>query len=111
MVVVVLVLVNKSAYLARNAARDAHSKTNQVPLTQLGKAPALQNVQCLLALTNPSTATSDNRQLVTTKAKLQKALQVTTRDSQLTVAPVRTVPLKPASICVLDDTRSWCSLQ
>ena len=38
------------------------------------------------------TATSSNRQLMTTKPK---ALHVSTRDRQLTVAPVHTVELKP----------------
>lgn len=50
---------------------------------------------------NPSTATStsSNRQLVKTKRELQKALHVSTRDRQLTVAPVRTTVLKPPTIC------------
>ena len=48
---VVVVVVDKSAYLARNAARDAHSKPKCISSP---KAPALQNVQCLLALTTPN---------------------------------------------------------
>ena len=70
-----VVAVNKSAYSARNAARDAHAKTK---CFSSPKAPALQNVQCLQAASpdNPNAATSSNGQLMTTKPELQKALHV-----------------------------------
>ena len=46
-----------------------------------------------------------------TKPELQEVLHDPTRNRQLTVAPVRTVVLKPESMCVPEYTENWCPLR
>ena len=98
----VVVAVNKSAHSARDAARNAHSKSKCLSSS---KAPTLQDMHCLLALTTPAwppVATG----IMTTKPEPQKRLHVSTTDRQLATNVSKQHALKASHIVL---QRQWKS--